>query len=232
MNLAIMQPYFLPYIGYWQLLYAADVFLIYDDVNYIKSGWINRNRLLENGKSAYFNVLVSAASPNKLINEIERIHDYRVEEKLLRRIMACYKKASHFQETYPLINSIITDSEKNLAKYLENSIRCIADYLDIETPIKVSSTIAKDRSLKGQEKIIDICNNLGADVYYNAIGGQTLYDKERFKREGIELSFIETEKIEYAQYGNEFVPSLSILDVLMFNGKEKTKQYLDMYRLI
>ncbi|MCI8567073.1 MAG: WbqC family protein [Lachnospiraceae bacterium] len=232
MNLAIMQPYFLPYIGYWQLLYAVDTFVIYDDVNYIKKGWINRNRLLEGGKPAFFQIDLKHVSQNKYINETERYQDMRQQSKLLKRIAICYKKALFFEEIYPIIEHIILDTEMNLAKYLENSIRYLADYLDIQTNIINSSGLKKDRTLKGQEKIIDICKRLDAERYYNAIGGTSLYNKEIFSLHGIELRFLESLTVDYVQFNNEFIPSLSILDVLMFNGKEKTKEYLTKFRFV
>lgn len=232
MKLAIMQPYFLPYIGYWQLFYAVDIFVIFDDVNYIKKGWVNRNRLLEEGKAAFFNINLKHASQNKYINETECFQDPEQQLKLLKRITTCYKKALFFEEVYPLIERIVLDSEVNLAKYLENTIRYIADYLDIHTSIRISSELKKDETLKGQEKVIEICKCLKADTYCNAIGGRSLYDKETFALNGIELRFLEPEPFRYPQFKNEFVPSLSILDVLMFNGKEKTKQYLNKFQFV
>ncbi len=232
MKAAIMQPYFLPYIGYWQLMYAADVFVVYDDVNYRKGGFINRNRLLENGAPAYFNINIVGASQNKLINQTDRLKDDRLTGKLLRRIVTCYKKAPCFEETYPVMEKIITYEETNLAQYLFTALKCMADYLGIDTQIILSSDMEKDNTLKGQDKVLDICRQLGADTYYNAIGGRKLYNREDFHRAGIELFFIETEEIIYPQFENAFVPGLSILDVLMFNGVEKTKQYLERYRLV
>lgn len=231
MKLGIMQPYFLPYIGYWQLLNIVDVFVIYDDVNYIKRGWINRNRLLENGNAAYFNVFVKDSSQNRLINEMERLRNDKMESKLLKRIFFCYKKAPYFQEIFPIIQTIILDEEENLSVYLLKSIKFIAEYLDIETSIIKSSDLDKNNFLRGQEKILDICKKLGAEIYYNPIGGKALYDRQRFKKENIKLFFLNPVNIKYHQFENEFVSSLSIMDMLMFNGKEKTKMFLSKFEL-
>lgn len=189
MKLGIMQPYFLPYIGYWQLLNIVDVFVIYDDVNYIKRGWINRNRLLENGNAAYFNVFVKDSSQNRHINEMERFHTDKMESRLLKRIFFCYRKAPYFQEIYPIIQAIISDDEENLSAYLLKSIKFVAEYLDIKTSIIKSSDLDKNVLLKGQEKILDICKKLRAEIYYNPIGGKTLYDKQKFEKENIKLFF-------------------------------------------
>lgn len=232
MKLGIMQPYFFPYIGYWQLMNCVDTYIIYDDVNYIKGGWINRNRILINGQPSYFNVQMKGASPLKKINEVEVSDDQVFKRKMLATLKMSYSNAPYFDEIFPLLNDIILNDESNLAKYLEYSIRKIAQYLDINTNIIVSSSIEKNNELKGKEKVLHICNILGANDYINAIGGQELYDYESFEKMGIQLNFLKTNNINYNQYNNEFVPCLSIIDVLMFNSKEKVKLMLNDYELI
>lgn len=232
MKIGIMQPYFLPYIGYWQLLNAVDKYVIYDDVNYIKGGWINRNRILINKEPKYFNVKLNGASPNKLINEVEVSNDNIWQKKLLKTIEENYKKAPFFKEVFPIIEKIIENDEKNLAKYLEFSIKEICKYLDIKTELMLSSNLEKDNSLKGKDKVIAICKELKGTEYYNAIGGQELYSFEEFKQNGIELRFLKTNEIIYKQFGDEVISNLSILDVLMFNSKEKVKEFLNNYSLI
>lgn len=232
MKIGIMQPYFLPYTGYWQLLNAVDKYVIYDDVNYIKGGWINRNRILINKEAKYFNVKLNGASPNKLINEVEVSLDEVYQKKLLKTIEENYKKAPFFYKIFPVIQRIVENKEINLAKYLEYSIREICSYLDIKTELIISSNLEKNNSLKGKDKVIEICKKLGGSEYYNAIGGQELYSFEEFKSNGIELKFLKTEEINYQQFSNEFVPYLSILDVMMFNSKEKVKEFLNNYSLI
>lgn len=232
MKIGIMQPYFLPYIGYWQLLNAVDKYIIYDDVNYIKGGWINRNRILINKEAKYFNVKLNGASPNKLINEVEVSLDEVYQKKLLKTVEENYKKAPFFNKVFPIIQRIVENKETNLAKYLEYSIKEICSYLDIKTELLISSYLEKNNSLKGKDKVIEICKKLGGSEYYNAIGGQELYSFEEFKSNGIELKFLKTEEINYQQFSNEFVPYLSILDVMMFNSKEKVKEFLNNYSLV
>lgn len=231
-KIGIMQPYFFPYIGYWQLLNAVDKYVIYDDVNFIKGGWINRNRILINGNPTFFNVPMIEASSFKLINEIRVNKDERLLNKNLKTIYEAYKKAPYFAETYPLIEKILTNKEDNLAMYVATSIREIAKYLDMPTEIYVSSELSKDNSLRGQDRVIAICKCLGGTEYYNAFGGQELYDYNAFEKNDLQLSFVETNRIVYNQFKNEFIPGLSIIDVLMFNGKEKTKILLEEYNLI
>lgn len=232
MKLGIMQPYFMPYIGYWQLMNAVDKYVIYDDVNFIKGGWINRNRILMNDEAKMINLKMNGASPNKHINEVESAGDVVYNKKLLKTIESCYKKAPYFLDVYPVIEKIINNEQKNLAKYLEYSIRQICKYLTISTELIVSSSINKNNDLKGQDKVIEICNVLGANEYYNAIGGQELYSYSNFNTHGVKLSFLKTGIIEYQQFNNEFISNLSIIDVMMFNSVEKIKNKLDIYELL
>ncbi len=229
MKIGIMQPYFLPYLGYWQLINAVDKYVIYDDVQFIKGGWINRNNILINGQKQLFNLLLSGASPNKLINEIA-VEDNQT--KLIRTIELNYKKAPMYQQVFPLFLHIMEHSDKNLAKFIGNSIVEISKYLSIQTEFIYSSTLDKDNTLRAQDKVLDICKLLNAIKYINAIGGADLYSKESFANNGIQLSFLESKILPYKQLNSEFVPYLSILDILMFNSKVRVKTMLDNYRLL
>lgn len=227
-----MQPYFFPYLGYWQLINAVDEYVIYDDVNFIKGGWINRNRLLVNGNPSYFNVQMNGASSFKKINEIEVNDDKINKRKMLETLYNCYGKAPYFNEAFPVLSNIINSDEKNLAKYLENSIIQVCNYLGINTKIIISSDISKNNDLKGKAKVIHICKLLGASDYLNAIGGKELYDYDSFEKEGIQLHFLKTNIEEYKQFKNEFVPGLSIIDIMMFNSKSTIQDMLNNYELI
>ena len=229
MKLGIMQPYFLPYIGYWQLINAVDKYVIYDDVNFINKSWINRNSILLNGNKHQINLLLTEASQNKLINQVA-IQDNQT--KLIRTIELNYKKAPMFLQVFPLFLHIMEYPDKNLAKFIGNSIVEIARYLSIETEFIYSSTLDKDNTLRAQDKILNICKLLNANKYINAIGGADLYSKDDFNKVGIELSFLETKIEPYKQFKNEFVPYLSILDVLMFNDVESINIMFNKYNLI
>lgn len=231
-KIGVMQPYFFPYIGYWQLMNAVDKYVIFDDVNYINKGWINRNRILINGQPNFFNLPLVGASQNKLINEIEVNKQEKSYLKNLRTVEMAYKKAPYFQEVFSLFEKVIQSDEINLAKYLKNSIEIVSRYLSINTELLLSSEIEKNCSLKGQEKILEICKNLGGTEYYNAIGGVELYSQDLFRSNGINLSFVKTNNIEYKQYENEFCPGLSILDVMMFNSPEEIRMFLDDFELV
>lgn len=232
MKLGIMQPYFMPYIGYWQLMNYVDKYVIYDDVNFIKGGWINRNRILLNGNPSFFNIPMIGASSNKLINQIDVNLDKHVLGKKLRTLEAAYEKAPQFPNVYPLLEKILGSEIENLAEYISNSIYLVSEYLGISTKFIVSSSLEKNCSLRGQEKVISICEILGADEYCNAIGGKELYSKQEFQRHNITLKFLESDRISYKQFDNEFQPNLSLIDVMMFNSQKEIQQMLMKYRLI
>lgn len=232
MKIGIMQPYFFPYIGYWQLINIVDKYVVFDDVNYINRGWINRNRILFNGEPKYINIFLKGASQNKLINEIEVDIEEKQIERNLMILKQAYKKAPFFQKVFPVIESVLYEKESNLGKFNGLLIQKVCRYLGIDTEIVFSSDLQKDNSLKGQEKIIDICRRLNATDYYNAIGGRNLYCQEKFSQYNIKLHFICAEPIWYKQFGNDFCNNLSIIDVMMFNSKEEIGQFLKMYQLI
>lgn len=232
MKIGIMQPYFFPYIGYWQLINIVDKYVIFDDVNYINRGWINRNRILFDGKPRYFNIMLKGASQNKLINEIEVDNGTKQIARNLMILKQAYGKAPFFQEAFPVIEAILCEEESNLGRFNGLLIRKICIYLEIDTEIIFSSELQKNNSLKGQEKIIDICRNLGATSYYNVIGGKDLYRREKFSQHNIKLYFVCADTIRYKQFDDIFWDNLSIIDVMMFNSREKIQRFLKMYKLI
>lgn len=229
MKLGIMQPYFMPYIGYFQLMKAVDKYVVYDDVNYIKGGWANRNHILINGEKEMFTVTLQKASPNKLFNEIVIGDDFK---KLMKTLQMNYSRAINFDQTMVLMERIISFPNKQLAVFIANSFREILSYLSVETEILMSSEIPKDNSLRGKDKIIQICEILGADTYYNAVGGKNLYDQEEFREHGITLNFVDSLPQVYSQlHSREFVSGLSMIDVLMNNTKDKVNSLLESYQI-
>lgn len=223
-----MQPYLFPYIGYWQLIHAVDTFVIFDDVNYIKKGYINRNSILVNGSPHLFTLSLIGASQNKHINEIT-VGNTSV--KLLKTLEMTYKKSPYFSSIYPLIEQIVLNDEKNLAKFIYKSFETIAHYLGINTKFIFSSDIKKNNRLKAEDKIIEICEIMGAKTYINPVGGKELYRKEHFHLHNINLYFLNSEPIKYRQFEYEFVPYLSIIDILMFNSKSEIQDMLERYTL-
>ena len=232
-TIAIHQPYFFPYIGYWQLIHAVDRFVICDDVNYIKNGWINRNRLLINNEPAYLTVPLHQGSQNKKICELDLQSQPDPRDKLAHRIAAAYRKAPHFAEAYPVIESVIRHEANNLSDYLAHQLQTLSRFMGIATEIGVTSRIYGNNELRGQDRVIDMCKCEGATTYVNAQGGQALYDTDAFLEAGIDLRFLIPRPLNYRQWDAEFIPNLSIIDVLMFNSKEKIlAEFLGSFDLI
>ena len=225
MKIGIMQPYFFPYIGYFQLIKSVDVFVIYDNIKYTKKGWINRNRMLQNGKDVMFSLPLKNDSDSLDVCERKLSTDFN-RDKLLNQIKGAYRRAPYFDQTLSLVECVMRYKDNNLFHFLHNSIVAACKYLDIDTEIKLSSEISIDHSLKNQDKVLALCEALGGSIYINAIGGMELYSKETFLDKGIELKFIKSKPFEYVQLGADFVPWLSIIDVMMFNSLDTIRECL------
>lgn len=231
MKIGIMQPYFFPYIGYWQLINAVDVFVVYDNIQHTKKGWINRNRFLQNGKDVVFSIPLKKDSDFLDVKDRTISADFNII-KLLNQIKEAYKNAPYFEQAFSHFKSVVSNNETNLFNYIAFSIKETCKYLNIESKIIKSSDIDINHGLKSQDKVLAICQNIGTNTYINAIGGQELYSKELFSEHGIDLKFIKSKSIIYKQFNNEFVPWLSIIDVMMFNNQEEISKMLDSYQLV
>ena len=232
MKLAIMQPYFFPYIGYFQLISAVDLFIVYDNIKYTKKGWINRNRMLLNGKDVMFSLPLKSDSDYLDICHRELSADFN-RDKFLNQVKGAYRRAPHFDRTFPLIEVIVRHGSLNLFEFLKHSIVKTCKHLGITTEIRDSSEISIDHCLKNQDKVLALCDAVDASTYVNAIGGMELYSKTAFQEKGIDLRFIQSKPFEYSQFGDAFLPWLSIIDVMMFNPIETIQACLSTnYELI
>jgi hypothetical protein len=229
-----MQPYFLPYIGYFQLINAVDEFVIYDNIEFTKKGWINRNRILVNGRDAYITLPLKQDSDYLDVRERFLADSWPLEKKtILNKIAGAYRKAPYFEFVYPLIEKIVLFNGNNLFQFIYNSISLVNEYLQIHTPVLVSSTILIDHELQAEKKVVALCKARYAAEYVNPIGGLNLYHKDEFQREGLSLQFLKSDDLVYKQFDHDFVPWLSIVDVMMFNSQDEIMQYLtSSYRLV
>lgn len=223
-----MQPYLFPYLGYFQLIYAVDAFVVYDDVNFMKGGWLNRNYILAHRAPQLITLPLQGSSPNKFINQVK----VGSNRKILKSIRQCYSKAPHFNAAYPVLEDILKQTESNLAFFLFYQLRRICAYLGLDRRWVLSSELSKDSGLRGQDKVLSICKELNATHYVNAAGGKALYDESSFHAQNIQLSFIEPRAVEYKQFGDGFVPNLSIIDVLMFNDREECARLINEHDLV
>jgi hypothetical protein len=232
MTLALMQPYLFPYLGYYQLIAAVDRFVIYDDVSYIKGGWINRNRWLVGGVPRYFTFPVRDASSFRRIADICLSEDGAWAPKLLKTFRQEYGRAPHFAAAFNLLEQIITLDEPHVSRRALACIRAVMAYLGINTPLVETSAWYGNADLRATDRVIDICHREGATRYVNSIGGQKLYDPSTFATAGIELRFLRLGPVEYRQFREPFVPWLSILDVIAFNPPDVICAFLKDYELV
>ena len=231
MKLAIMQPYFFPYIGYFQLINAVDRFIFYDDVNYIKGGWINRNNILANGEKQLFTLQLQGASSFKKINQIQIGTN---SKKILKSIAQAYSKAPYFNNIFPLIERIFIKilPHSTIADIAIKSVQEVCQYLNIQTILEVSSlNYEKTNHLKREQRLVKICKINKAGTYINSPGGSSLYKKKDFSNQDINLLFLETQLLTYKQFSDFSCPNLSIIDVMMFNSKERIEELLTRYTL-
>lgn len=225
MKLAIMQPYFLPYIGYFQLMGAVDTFVIYDNIKYTKKGWINRNRLLRRGEPALFTLPLAQDSDQLDVCD-RRLSSSFDRSKLLNQFVEAYRHAPQFPALYPWLERIVGCPAGDLFGYLRHSIELVREQLALPAQLITSSSIAIDHELRGQDKVLAICKTLGASSYINPTGGVDLYQREAFTRQGVDLLFLRSTLPPYSQGAHPFVSALSIVDVLMFNGPDAVQRML------
>ncbi|MBC7500207.1 MAG: WbqC family protein [Herminiimonas sp.] len=226
-TVGMMQPYLFPYLGYFQLIAAVDVFVLGDTLQYIKQGWVNRNRILENGRVQYLTLPLNRASYTAAINERVLADRFPLEmERMLKRITFAYARAPFFKSVYPVLEEIITFPERNLAIHVENSIRTLCCYMEIDTPFLISSHLCIEGEFTAESRVIETVRRVGGDVYINPHGGMDLYHFDEFKRHGITLKFSRMNEVQYQQFDTRFEPSLSIIDVLMFNDIATVKTLL------
>lgn len=217
---AIMQPYLFPYIGYWQLLKATETFVVYDDVNYINRGWINRNRILVNDSPTLITLPLLQASQNRKINEIDIAPAAQWQRRMLRTLEMAYRRAPCFDQVFPLIEQVLSHEDRNLAGFLTHQLQVLARFMGLESRIVPGSRIYANAQLAAQERIIDICRQERATRYVNAQGGRELYEPRAFTEAGIDLRFIAMRALTYRQRSEGFTPYLSIVDALMEVGAE------------
>jgi hypothetical protein len=227
-----MQPYFFPYIGYYQLINIVEKFVVYDDVNFINRGWINRNNVLVNNKAYLFSIPLRESSQNKEIRDIGLIDIENWRLKFLKTIELSYKKAKYFNIGFEILRGTLNKQAENISQLAFHSLRAVIDYLDLNTEMVETSSVYGNTKLKAQERILDICKREKSEHYINPIGGIEIYSKELFERSSVKLSFLKTKPLHYRQFSDQFVPNLSMIDVMMFNSKEQIIDMLNLCELV
>ena len=228
MKVAIMQPYLFPYLGYFQLVNAADKFIFFDDANFIKRGWINRNNILINGSASLFTAPLKNASQNRMIREIELADYAGWRDQFLRSLQMAYKKAPYFSERFALISELLAKDFTTINELTSSTVIGICRAIGMQTAFEHSSNINPDDTLKGgQNRILHTCKTVAAQTYINPANGRHLYDINQFAANNIQLKFLAMKAVQYKQAGApDFVPSLSVIDVLMHNSDEEMQSLL------
>ncbi|MBO6496913.1 MAG: WbqC family protein [Roseivirga sp.] len=232
MVIGIMQPYFCPYLGYFQLINKVDQFVIYDNIEYSRRGWFSRNRIAINDRANLFSIPLKRDSDYLHVND-RFLSDSSSKSiaKILRRIENSYRHADYYSEIFPVVKSVFNCQNTNLFDYIQHSVVVWKNLLNINTPLIRSSELEIDHSLKAQNKVIAICKHLNASTYINPIGGTPLYDRKHFSEHGLNIKFLEMNPLKYNQQNERFISSLSVIDVLMHNGIDKTIELLSEYKL-
>ena len=233
MKVAVMQPYTFPYLGYFQLVHAVDTFVFADDVNFIKNGWINRNKILLNNKEHLLSFPCIAQSQNKMIKEVKINMELKAYKDILITLRQAYKSAPYFKSVFPILETVFENHSNTISELATKTVITISEYLKLETKFLFTSINFQDtKGLDKSERLVLISKELGSDQYINPIGGKDIYDKSYFKENGIALNFIETGPVSYDQFNNVFVPGLSMIDVLMFNSIAEINLLLNSYKLV
>lgn len=231
-TIAVMQPYLFPYLGYFQLIAAADVFVLGDDLHYVRSGWVNRNRILQNDAARLISFPLKKDRFQLPINQRQLCDTFSDEaERLIRLLTECYHEAPYFAQVMPLVERLIRFPQQNIALYAEHAIREMCAYLHIVTPIMRSSDLLLGNPVDKQERIIRIAHTFEATTFVTPEGGSVVYDRDHFARNGLLVRFFRMDPVEYRQFKQPFVGNLSIIDVLMFNCVEQVQQMLTRYQL-
>jgi hypothetical protein len=235
MKVAIMQPYFLPYIGYFQLINAVDEFILFDTPQFIRHGWIERNYILKlNGDSCYIKVPLVKQSRNTSIKDMKINNSTKWQNKILAQLTHYKKKAPYYKETISLLSLIFKEQTDSIVNLNFVSLNLICEYLDITTPIKIWSemNIEIDQVNAPDEWALNICKKINASTYINPIGGQSFFNKHKYIKSDIKLKFIDTVEVSYSQFDDNFTPWLSIIDILMFNSKDDIKKMVEQFNFL
>ncbi|WP_236974807.1 WbqC family protein [Membranihabitans maritimus] len=233
MRIAVMQPYIFPYIGYFQLINSVDKFVFYDDVDFIKQGWVNRNNILVNGQKFQFTIPVKNISSNNSIANTQIDWSSKLLKKFIKTLKQSYKKAPYYERTMEIVEQSFDQKPDTISNLCANSTNLISEFLELKTKFELSSEkYNQSLGYEKEERLISICELNSANIYINPIGGQELYEKEYFRQKNITLYFLKSKGPKYTQFGSEFISGLSIIDILMFNEKKQVQSYLTNYDLI
>jgi hypothetical protein len=236
MKIGIMQPYFFPYLGYFTLIKHTDLFVVFDVVQFVRHGWMDRNRILKpNGEAQYFRASIKKHHSKALINAVQVDNSQLWQDKILKQLEHYKKKAPYYKDVLRLLINFFKNKYENISELNTGALHIICDYLGLETRIQNISefNLVYERPNSPDEWALNICKTIGnVTEYWNAPGGKLFFDPEKYIAANIQLKFVKINFVPYKQGRNVFIPGLSILDVMMFNSKDEIHRMLDDFKLI
>jgi len=237
MKLAIMQPYFFPYAGYFSLIKHTDKFILLDSVQFIRHGWIERNRILKQGDGwIYIKVpVIREGGRETLIRDIKIDNSQKWKQKILAQLQPYKKIAPYFDVVLDMLNDIFSSEYDNITELNKIALERVCDFLGIDHNIEVFSkmNLMIDKPQASDEWALNICKAYGnVEEYWNPPGGQDFFNRNKYKEAGINLKFQKSNLLPYPQNKPAFEPGLSIIDVIMFNSVSEIHEMLDNYELI
>ena len=233
MKIAIIQPYLFPYIGYFSLIKNTDFFVFFDTPQYIRKGWINRNRILSaNGDITYFTVPIQKADRNTPINKIIVANNYDWKMKTLGQLNI-YKKAPNYGRVIDLVKGIFNTDTMLISDLAIKSIVKTCEYLDIDIKYDIFSkmNLALPEVKEPDEWALYITKELGYNTYINPPGGMSFFNREKYQINDVDLQFLVQEIIPYRQNREVFIPALSMIDVMMFCSCNEINEMLCKYKI-
>lgn len=237
MKLGIMQPYFFPYLGYFALIKYTDKWIVFDTVQYIERGWINRNRIINPTKpeDMYINIPLENHHRDILIKDVLISNNENYKEKILSQLWTSYKKrANYFNNVYKLVEDVLSLNTRSITELNVYALKKVNDYLNIPFNYEIFSkmNLTIDEVHDSGEWALNISKALNASEYVNPPGGIELFAKEKFAQNDIALKFLRINLKPYNQKKAKFIEGLSIIDVMMFNNTETINKMLEDYEII
>jgi hypothetical protein len=233
MRIALMQPYFFPYLGHFDLLNMVDEWIVFDTAQYMRSHWMNRNRILHPaGGWEYITVPVRKHPTNTPGHQVEIAMAIDWRNRILRKLQHYRNKAPYYQDVMDFVEECFADVGPNLSETNIRILEKTRTRLGIKTPMRVLSRmdLRLEPVLGPGDWGFEISRLLGAREYVNPAGGAALFDRDQFEKHGIKLTIQNFSNIAYDCRPYRFEPGLSIIDVMMWNRPEQIKNYLDTWR--
>ena len=235
MKLGIMQPYFFPYLGHFDLINLVDEWIVFDTPQYMRHHWVNRNRVLHpNAGWQYITVPLRKHPQDTPINQVQIAMENDWRNRILRQLEHYRREAPYYKQVAGFLEECFSEASPNLSETNILTLRKTCQRLGISTPFHVFSQmdLALTEDVEGPgDWALNISRVVGASEYVNPPGGAALFNESKFTADNIKLTIQAFMNMIYPCGPYQFEPGLSVLDVMMWNSPEQIKQYLDTCHL-